>query len=287
MSSPLRIRLLTAADLPFADAVRALAGWNQTLHDWERFLGAEPEGCFLAEWEGAPAGTATTTVYQSALAWIGMVLVHPDYRRRGVGGALLRHCIRHLHDRGVPCIKLDATPEGQPVYEALGFKAEWALNRWVGSVQLHVGAPAERGLRSWRPSDLPEALTLDAKAFGVARLRLIETLVSRSLDVQVATTSAGSLRGFGFLRSGSRALYVGPVIAESESAGLEIVEGLLERARGHDVYWDIPDGHTALVRWTEARGWVRQRPLTRMVLGRNATPGNRRQQIALSGPETG
>src|SRR5438128_5743547 len=63
MNSSLRLRLLTRADLPFADSVRALARWNQTLDDWQRFLATEPEGCFLAEWNGARAGAATTRGY--------------------------------------------------------------------------------------------------------------------------------------------------------------------------------------------------------------------------------
>ena len=49
--APLRLRLLTAADLPFADGIRNLAGWNPTLPDWRLFLSREPEGCFLAERE--------------------------------------------------------------------------------------------------------------------------------------------------------------------------------------------------------------------------------------------
>ena len=129
MNSALRLRLLKRADLAFADSVRALAGWNQTMEDWERFLSAEPDGCFLAEWNGASAGTATTTVYERELAWIGMVLVHPEFRRRGIGRALLERCIEYLRSRGVRCIKLDATPLGEKVYAGLGFKDEWTRLR--------------------------------------------------------------------------------------------------------------------------------------------------------------
>ena len=106
---------MTPAELDFADSLRALAGWNQTRNDWQRLLAHEPRGCFVAEWNGALAGTATTTCYGTDLAWIGMVLVHPDYRRRGIGTALLQQCLDYLSGRGVRCIKLDATPLGRPV----------------------------------------------------------------------------------------------------------------------------------------------------------------------------
>src|SRR5262245_36402600 len=119
MRSGIHIRLMTDADLVFADQVRALAGWNQTLDDWRLLLEWEPEGCFVAELDGQPAGTATTTCYGVDLAWIGMVLVHPDQRRHGVGQALLNHCLAFLRERRVSSIKLDATPTGKTLYDQL------------------------------------------------------------------------------------------------------------------------------------------------------------------------
>src|ERR1051326_7166678 len=101
----LSVRPFKESDLPFADGLRAAAGWNQTLADWQRFLRCEPEGCFLAELRGAPVGTATTTYYSAQLGWIGMLLVHPDARRCGVGRALLRRSLEHLQARGVRCVK--------------------------------------------------------------------------------------------------------------------------------------------------------------------------------------
>src|SRR6266581_1863470 len=83
------LRLLGPTDLAFADSLRELAGWNQTIDDWQTFLVLSPEGCFVAEWNGSPAGTATTVCYGKELAWIGMLLVHPAFRRRGIGRALL------------------------------------------------------------------------------------------------------------------------------------------------------------------------------------------------------
>jgi len=110
------IRQMTAADVGMGDSLRALAGWNQTPADWRRILSLEPGGCFVAEWDGLPVGTTTTTCYGTELAWIGMVLVHPDFRGRGIGRALMDHCVEYLKRRGLRSIMLDATPLGERLY---------------------------------------------------------------------------------------------------------------------------------------------------------------------------
>ncbi|MEM7011507.1 MAG: GNAT family N-acetyltransferase, partial [Verrucomicrobiota bacterium] len=96
MPSQLLIRKMTETDLAFADSVRAAAGWNQTLEDWRRILRFEPDGCFLAEFDRRPAGTATTICYGDVLGWIGMILVHPEFRRRGIATSLMERSIEHL-----------------------------------------------------------------------------------------------------------------------------------------------------------------------------------------------
>jgi len=283
----IRLRRLTLADLPFADSVRALAGWNQTLADWERFLAMAPEGCFLAEWNGMPAGTATTTIYGPALAWIGMVLVHPDFRRRGIGRALLEHCITHLLERGVRAIKLDATPAGKLVYDGLGFRSEWTLQRWAGRpMAARIGVTAPK-IRSWRPNDATQIEVLDAKAFGVSRRSLQAELARQSREALVMESETGVITGFGLTRAGSQALYLGPVVAESDSAGLALVEALLLHNPGQTVYWDIPESNQAAVGWAQHHGFAAQRPLIRMFLGENALPGKVGCVFALAGPEVG
>jgi ribosomal protein S18 acetylase RimI-like enzyme len=285
----LRLRSLTRADLPFADSLRAIAGWNQTLADWHRFLATEPDGCFLAEWNGMPAGTASTTIYSSELAWIGMVLVHPDFRRRGIGRTLLQHSINHLRSRGVHCIKLDATPAGKMVYDALGFRSEWTLKRWVGRTTAvkPIALAPELRLRPWQATDATRLESLDAAAFGVSRRSLLAELARQSEVALVLESGAAGIDGFGFARAGSQALYLGPVVANTAEAGIHLVEALIARNSGQTVFWDIPDPNEAAVSWAQQHGFSVQRPLVRMFLGENPSPGNPRWQFALAGPEVG
>jgi GNAT superfamily N-acetyltransferase len=285
MNASLRLRLLTREDLPFADSVRALAGWNQTIADWERFLAAEPAGCFLAEWNGVPAGTATTIVYGPALAWIGMVLVHPDHRRRGIGRALLEQCIEHLRKRGVRCLKLDATPAGRKVYDGLGFKDEWTLTRWEHAAAHWPKAKSVAGIRDCQDVDAVEPL--DAAAFGVSRRMMLKPLMKQSCCALVCETEVGKVIGYGLLRDGSSALYLGPVVAASADAGVRLVDTLLARAGDRKIYWDIPDQNVVAVGLARELRFTPQRTLTRMFLGENPAPGNPLQQFAIAGPELG
>jgi ribosomal protein S18 acetylase RimI-like enzyme len=285
MNASFKLRLLTREDLPFADSVRALASWNQTIADWERFLAAEPGGCFLAEWNGARAGTATTIVYGPALAWIGMVLVHPDHRRRGIGRALLEHCIEHLRKRGVRCLKLDATPAGKKVYDALSFKDEWTLTRWEHAVAHWPNAKTPSGITACR--DFGAVEMLDAAAFGISRRRILGPLMEQSRCAAVYETEARKVAGYGLLRDGSSALYLGPVVAASADAGASLVNTLLSRAGERKIYWDIPDQNVAAVALARELGFAPQRTLTRMYLGENAAPGNPLHQFAIAGPEVG
>jgi len=62
--------------------LNTLSGWNQTSADWERFLITSPRGCFVMEDSNNVVGTAATICYENRFAWIGMVLVDPEYRKQ-------------------------------------------------------------------------------------------------------------------------------------------------------------------------------------------------------------
>lgn len=281
MSASLKIRTLTEADLGFADAVRELAGWNQLPGDWLRLLRHDPDGCFIAEWDGQPAGTATTTSYSNDLAWIGMVIVHPDMRRRGIGNALLEHCIGHLQQSGARCIKLDATPLGKTVYDQLGFKDEWSLARWEAEGLDKCGEIATPA-----PADVTRIGSLDDESFGVDRSRMLHALAAQSHTI-VQASSANLVEGYGMLRPGRNASYLGPAVSTDEAVGRKIVHSLLSLSEGRRVFWDIPDQNSAAVAMAKQLGFTQQRVLTRMYLGENAKPGAPNNIWALAAPEIG
>lgn len=284
--SLLRVRLFRKNDIAFADSLRALAGWNQRPQDWLRFLDHQPGGCFIAEWGGHPVGTATTTIYEDKVAWIGMVLVHPEARRRGIGRALLEHCIAFLQPR-VTCIKLDATPLGRTLYEKLGFKDEWTLQRWESRRAKIPAKPRGGRVRQWKSEDTRAMQALDQAAFGVNRWRMVRRMARQPARSLVGQSPMRGIDAFGILREGARAHYLGPVVGESIAAAEPLLRTFVGTLPWQQMFWDIPDANTDAVELARCLGFASQRPLIRMALGENKWPGKPQHIYALAGPEIG
>jgi GNAT superfamily N-acetyltransferase len=282
------IRLMTPDDIPFGMELKTLAGWNQMESDWHALLGYTPDGCFVAEQDGRPVGTATTTVHDGRVGWIGMVLVHPEFRRLGVGKALLRHCIAWLQQRGVPCIKLDATPAGKTVYVPLGFHDEHELERVETVVKPEGDRPKEAHEIQHGACLADDILELDIETFGVSRRPVLQRLLGEHPDLCWTASSSSIQKCSGFLlaRPGANAWHLGPWVARSAKTAEALLCACLARLAGRRVFADVPANHPA--RQIVARhGFVTQRPLTRMWLGRNDWPGNPALAFAMADPAKG
>ena len=127
---PVRLRTMVSSDITAADSLRAIAGWNQLPEDWHRLLLHEPDGCFVATANDFVVGTVTTTRHCPEPGWIGMMLVHPDFRGQGIARRLMQTAMDYLRQAHVRCIMLDATPAGEPLYRKMSFVPEWSFSRW-------------------------------------------------------------------------------------------------------------------------------------------------------------
>ena len=196
----MHLRVMTKADICAAQRVKEIAGWNQTKTDWERFLEASETGCFVAELDGQVCGTATTISFENRFAWVGMVLVDPAFRGRGIGTRLLERTIEYLDALRIPSIKLDATPQGKPLYEKLGFLPEYEIERWSlrrPPVQVTELSGAGR-FADPLPSLLEQIFEMDREIFGANRSFLLRSVHQEAPDFTAAITVEGRLRGYTF-----------------------------------------------------------------------------------------
>jgi GNAT superfamily N-acetyltransferase len=229
------LRVLTSSDLPQALGLSSSAGWNQTAADWQRLLDLAPETCFGIELDGCLAATATLLPYGRGLAWLGMVLTRRDFQHRGLASVLVAHCLEIAGALGIETVKLDATDQGQPIYERLGFVAERGIERWAwsGACGVNGGTGVSAPLLS--------LAALDFEAFGADRMKLLKLLAA-----PVTTEN-----GFALWRPGHFANYLGPCVARNQDAARRLLAGCLAQESGADAaqkwLWDVfPDNAPAL-----------------------------------------
>jgi GNAT superfamily N-acetyltransferase len=261
------------------------AQWNQNAADWRLMLRCGL-GWGISLGDGTLAATTLVLPYGS-FAWISMVLVLPQQRRRGFATQLLRRALAELENRALTPI-LDATPAGRAVYVQEGFRDTWGFRRFY----LRRGGAAQElpaGVRPLRAADWPALLALDAQAFGARREPLLRDLAARLPAAAWVLEEDGALQGHVLGRDGREACQLGPLVARSGAAARALLGAALGAVR-EPLYVDLVDREPALTAWLESQGFEFQRPFTRMVCGvRGApqAPGEAGLVFCPAGPELG
>jgi ribosomal protein S18 acetylase RimI-like enzyme len=266
------VRALLPNDIPAAAELSTLAGWNQTEWDWQMLLDISPEGCFAIEYEGRLAATTVVTCYGQELAWLGMVLTHPGCRRRGFARRLLEHALEFADRQNVQSVKLDATDQGQPLYESLGFRVEQEVQRWSGQ-----GRDPAR-IDTAGASGTAQIRAADRKAFGADRSRLLKALAGWQSPVVLG-------EDYLFWRPGVSAGYIGPCVADDA----ESARTLIAQCAGGDGarwFWDLLPANEGATALAAGFGFRVERKLMRMLRGREIR-GNDAKIYALAGLEFG
>jgi len=281
------IRPLTIDDLPFGHRLSTAAGWNQLLADWARAVALDSSASFIGTLDGIDVGTVTAVAFDS-IAWVGLMLVEPQARGKGVGRALMERVLDVLDGRRVRSIRLDATPLGQPLYETLGFREDFPLHRYTGTPSHpHRTNTIGQDLRivEATSADMPRIADLDEQVTATRRRMLLERLrLERPIGGRIALRG-DCLAGFVLERSGRLGTLVGPCCGDSE-AGAALLATSLESLIGTPVLADIPDAHHEARSLVTRHGLEAVRPLTRMTRGEPVREDVARMWTS-SGPEKG
>ena len=265
-STEMSIRALVPADIPSAHKLSVAVGWPHRAEDWA-FALAVGEG-IVAEINGHFAGTAMWWPFDSNVARLGMVIVDPALQRSGIGKRLMREVLDRLAGSAVVLV---ATTAGAPLYRKLGFQDSSLISQHQGVVvpQNPEVAEVSGKVRVGRAPDLDRLVELDRQATGVARPRVIETLLRGSHAVVLEEGERPA--GFAIRRRFGRGDTIGPVVARNLMEAKALIDALLHDRAGRFVRADVPLSAN-LSPWLAERGMANVSEVLTMVLGEAPAP---------------
>jgi GNAT superfamily N-acetyltransferase len=278
---------LSPSELDDVDALVREARWNQVAADWQVFL-AHGHVYALVTAAGRIVATTATLPYGGRFAWISMVLVAGEYRRRGLATRLMRRAMDELAAAGlVPA--LDATPDGRAVYRRLGFTDSWGFARLIRRERQGApafAAPAGVTIRAVTDADWPALCAYDATAFGAERGAVLAGMRGRLPSAELVAERADRVAGFLLGRDGMVAGHLCPLIADDDAIAGALLARALDALDG-PLFIDLADSKTDVRGLLDAHGFTAVRPFTRMAHGSSQRFDDTARTFAVVGPEFG
>jgi len=182
-------------------------------------------------------------------------------------------------------MKLDATPQGKPIYTRLGFQIEYEIERH--GLTREIAADSGTQTAAAAAENFEPLLEFDRKVFGADRSVLLRSLASSAPDLVAIHSAGGAVEAFALGRQGSRADQLGPWAAANAAAARAVFDDFLLRSHRPVVFVDVLRDNAWAPVLLAARGFQFSRRLTRMFRGENAHPGQRDLLGAILGPEFG
>jgi len=257
------IRRFTRADVGFALEQTSREGWDNTRESFLALLEHDPDGVFIAERKGRPAGMVTTTRYQTT-GWVGNLIVTPDSRRQGLGERLMLRGIERLEAAGLSTLRLEADPLGEGIYRRLGFVEEFASPRFRLERAAAGDSPASCAPVTAR--DLDSLTALDASAFGDRRPRLVRLILDAALAAY-RWPEVGPLRGFLVVQRSARGVRLGPWVSLEPDGARSLLAAGLYAAAGASVVVALPGPNLGAAELLRRRGFQETPFSLRMVRG--------------------
>ena len=221
----------------------AREGWNPGRHDAKSFLAADPQGFFVGELDGEPVASISVVKYEPGFAFLGLYIVQPQFRGRGLGWRLWQHGMASARGRQVG---LDGVVAQQPHYRQSGFETAWRNVRCEGRGTAAV--PADAHVVDLAGVPFEAVAAYDRAYFPAARTTFLRAWLAQPDAAARGWIEDGRLLGYGVVRRCRSGWKIGPLFAERERVAQALFLALCGHAGPQDtVVLDLPEANAAAV----------------------------------------
>lgn len=261
--------------LPQAQQMSTDVGWPHRIQDWALVLNIS-SGVVALQGDTVVA-TALATPFGS-VGRASFIIVDASLRGRGLGRTITEQIMATIDP---PTWHLLATPDGQALYEKLGFRIS-------GEIVQHQGITRNiepSGDAHWAsPEDMATIKVLDKTTLGMDRSNLYDQLVHDArfaivrADARNDPNHATDITGFAAVRDFGKGKVIGPVIAPSLDEAISLISLIVSEHTGQFLRVDT-DVKTGLGPWLNQVGMNHVDGGLTMIKGEDVTPVDTAQKL--------
>lgn len=221
-------------------------GWNPGEHDYDVFWNTDPDG-FYGFYLGNNliAGGAVVS-YNGEYGFMGLFIVHPDYRGHGIGNKLwyLRRNLLLNRLNKNATIGMDGVVDMQSFYAKGGFSIAFKDERYEC---LGMDVEVSTCISNVQPVDFEKIQHYDEICFGYNRTSFLQNWLNIPNSKAYKFIQNGKLQGYAVIREADAGYKIGPLFAENNDVAEALYKACLNSAVGQMVYLDIPTINTGAV----------------------------------------
>ena len=230
-------------------------GWNPGENDFDVFWKTDPDGYYGFYFEQTLIAGGAVVSYAGVFGFMGLFIVHPDYRGQGIGTKLWyarRDLLLSRLQKGAS-IGMDGVVDMQPFYEKGGFRIAFRDERHECTGREMAFSP---NISSITREDFEKLYQYDQLCFGCNRHLFLTNWLTMPNSSPFKYSEGQELKGYAVIRKVNVGYKIGPLFADDDAIAEELYKACLNAAVGEPVFLDIPvinQGAVALVKKYDAK----------------------------------
>jgi ribosomal protein S18 acetylase RimI-like enzyme len=214
-------------------------GWNPGKNDLEVFWNTDPDGFYGFYYDDKLIAGGAIISYNKEFGFMGLFIVHKDFRSKGIGKKLwhLRRdlLINRLHDYA--SIGMDGVLDMQSFYSKGGFNIAFRDERYEFNSKT---IPFSNNVSLINQEDFEKITAYDNFYFGFQRAVFLKNWLQMPESKAIKYTENNKILGYAVIRKAETGYKIGPLFADNTIIAEELFKSCLSMDSNDSVFLDIP-----------------------------------------------
>ncbi|MBP9726250.1 MAG: hypothetical protein KBD83_02120 [Gammaproteobacteria bacterium] len=243
------VQRMTESDLQMVLRWADQEGWNPGEHETLPLYLADPKGYYLLKHNEQAIASLALVEYSPQLAWMGLFIVLPIFRKKGYGSLLWDHVVANRPSSMT--LALDGVLQQVSRYEKSGFQSDFLSTRWTVKRSDIMEMPPEKQSHLLLTENFltTSLLEYDKKILSLSREKFLTPwLRMPESHTLVARDAQNTIVGYGVVSKTVNGYKIAPLFADDEAIADALFFALCSfAAEGSSIVMTTPESNTFAV----------------------------------------